>query len=229
MKILPYLLACLIFVAGVVIADSRARVAEAGVVVLQNENITEVDMQNVIDDGNVSTIAVSSMAVQARYENVKYGYNKTLAAMDVVISYLGDKTNVSVLEDLKENFTSLFTGLEAYVLINDPSGFGKQVAEMHKVAARFKSETAKLADPQNIGQIRNRIQDRLRQFENETAMERVRERVRILKANVYKFACGINIIRIHKLRQNLIAQNISADELQNITVKMEEICRNLSA
>ena len=174
--------------------------------------------------------SIQSAAIEARYENVNYGYEKTLAAMEKTIEYLSNKKNISVtvLSGLKDNFTSLFENLKQYVDINDPSGFGKQVAEMHKVAAEFRSETAKVATPGFMGELRQLIQNRVREKENETEMKKIRERVNERTIAAYGFACGLNIRKIEAFAGNLSIQNMTAEEINTAAQEIKENCKNIS-
>lgn len=194
-----------------------------------NESVSEVDLENVTDD-NSSAAAANSMAIQARSENVKYGYEKTLVAMEATIEYFSNKTNVStvVLVELKDNFTALYVGLQRYVIVNDPSGFGKNVAEMHKIAAKFKSETTKIAAPGEMKELKEAIQEKLGVFENDTSKKKIKEKAKQLKVNAYRMACGLNMIRIQKLEGNLTVQNISTEDLDSMRTQIREQCKNVS-
>ena len=137
------LLICLLLTTGFVVAQENAT------------NETTVSTENIT---NISASAVHSAAIEARYEHVNYGYEKTLTAMDTIITYLdGTDTEVSTLFEVKDNFTSLFNGLQSYVDANDPAGFGKDVAGMHKIAAQFKRETAQVVAPGEVGNLRRLV------------------------------------------------------------------------
>ena len=209
------LLVCLLLLGGLAIAQEANVTNDAG------------GTANVANTTNASEAAVNSAAVQARHENVKYGYEKELVAMDAVIGYLSNETNTSTLAGLRDNFTSLFVGLQQYVDANDPSGFGKQVAEMHKVAARFKSETAKTAAPGEIGNLRKLVQNRTEEKEKETEMKEIRERLTEKKAKAYALACDLNVGRLKAFADSLSAQNVSADDIRNAGAQIRERCENI--
>lgn len=210
------MLVCLLLLGGFVVAQQANATNEtAGAAIAANVT-------------NASEAAVKSAAVQARYENVKYGYEKTLVAMDAVIGYLSNKTDTSALAGLGDNFTSLFGGLQQYVDANDPSGFGKQVAEMHKIAAQFKSETAKLAAPGEMGNLRKLVQNRTDEKEKETGMKEIRERATEKKAKAYTLACDLNLGRLKAFADTISAQNVSADEIRNAGAQIRERCENIT-
>jgi len=203
----------------------------AGFVVAQGANETLNVSENGNGDANNSK-ALNSAVIEARYENVEYGYEKTLTAMDAVINYFSNsnKTNIStsLLVELRETFSSLFVGLQQYVNASDPSGFGKQVAEMHKTAAQFKSESAKIAAPGEMGDLRKLIQNRTDEKENETEMQEIKERIKEFKAKTYKIACELNLARIKKFNEKIEAQNISSEELKNVSARIQEKCANIT-
>lgn len=183
-----------------------------------------------VTNSNVTneTAALNSAAVQARYDNVKLGYEKTLAAMDVVITFLGNKTDTSTLVEIKDNFTVLFDGLNQYVDANDPSGFGKQVAEMHKAAAAFKRETTKATSPGIRMSLRQLVQNRTAQRENDSDMKELKDRLMEKKITMYGLVCRINQERLDNLAEKLSARNISATDLQNVTARMSEKCEKIA-
>jgi hypothetical protein len=191
----------------------------------------ETDLTTISNTTNTSDAAVNSAAIDARYDNVKYGYEKTLAAMDAVIGYLNNvntTTDTTALVEIKANFTSQFNGLQQYVDSNDASGFGKQVAEMHKTAAQFKSATAKAAAPGEMGNLRALVQNRTDAKEDETEMKDLKEKVSEKKGKAYGLACQLNMGRINAFITNLKAQNLSAEDMQNVSIPLGQLCTSIS-
>jgi predicted nucleic acid-binding Zn-ribbon protein len=198
----------------------------ANVVVAQDTNGT--DLTNMSNITNTSDAAVNSAAIEARYDNVKYGYEKTLAAMDAVIGYLNNRTNTTELVGIEANFTSQFNGLQQYVDSNDASGFGKQVADMHKAAADFRSTTAKAAAPGEMKELKELVQNRSDAKENETGMKGLKANITEKKGKAYGLACQLNMDRINEFINNLKAQNLSAEDMQNVIMPLGQLCTSIS-
>ena len=183
----------------------------------------------VAEDGtNYSVGALNSAAIEARYKNVEYGYEKTLAAMNIVIQYFSNRSDATVLSEIRDNFTTLFDSLKQYVDANDPSGFGMKVAEMHRTAAQFKAETARIAAPGEMGDLKKLIEERIEIKEKETRMQDIREQYAKNVKNVYTIACGINIARMKQFVARVRAQNVSVVDLEDIEKKIEDLCGNIS-
>lgn len=186
-----------------------------GMAFAQDENAT-----------NISAAAVNSAAIEARYENVKYGYERTLAAMDIVIQYFGNRTGAEVLSELRGNFTAAFEGLQPYVDANDPSGFGRGVAGMHQTAAQFKAETARLAEPGEMAALKDLVKNKVATTEAE--LSEVRESARAKLANAYGLVCKLNLERVRAFVSRLTAQNVSAEDIEALRLSIEEKCQNLT-
>ena len=176
---------------------------------------------------------ISAAVISVRYEIVKHGYERTIVAMNKVIDYFKNKgRNVSVLESLKEQFTSEFNKLSS---ITDPSIFGKTVAEMHKIAANFKMETAKLSAPQEMGEIRKLINAAI--SENETLKE-IKTNITQKKLQLYNRVCRFNFEKIQafieRLRERRGLEDVTTvtaaeiDEMQNKLNEMEEACTSIN-
>jgi len=211
---------CISLLANIVVAQETN--------VTNETNVTTVENVTNITNATVSDAMVNSAAIEARYENVKYGYEKTLAAMGAVIGYLGNKTDTATLIGLQDNFTSLFNELQQYIESNNASGFGKQVAEMHKVAAQFKSSTAKATSPGEMGDLKKLVQNRTAAKENETEMKELKGNVSEKKGKAYNLACELNLERIKTFITNLKTQNISIEDMQNVSMPLSELCTNIS-
>jgi hypothetical protein len=162
--------------------------------------------------------SINAAAMEVRYEIVKQGYEITITAMDITINYLVNKgRNVSILETLKGQFSDEFNKLST---ATDPSTFGKTVAEMHKIAAEFKKETARLAAPGERGEIRKLIKSAIDESEK---LDEIKENITQKKLQLYKKLCTFNIERIEKFIEKLKERNASTTEIEEIQSKLDEM------
>ena len=153
-----------------------------------SENVTE-------EERNVTEEKAVKAAVDVRYDIITYGYNKTIAGMDEVRAYLEEnEIDASIFIELKENFSNIYKTLITYVETNDPSGFGKAVAEMHKIAAKYKAKTAQTVAPGEMGQLRSKVYEKVNQTEGN--MTAIKARIEEKKKAVYEKLAEVNAKKV---------------------------------
>lgn len=168
-------------------------------------------------------------ALEVRYDIVTVGYNKTVAAMDAVVVYLRDLgRDTSSLSIIKENFTSLYQELMGFVSNNDTSGFGKKVAEMHKVAANFKAGTARVAEPGDMGALKKLVTNRVKEEEEKPALKQIVKRIFEKKPEIQRRICASNSEKIEKFIEKARGSGVPIVDVERVLSEVKKRCEELN-